>query len=381
MCDKAPRIWKPIMQTISYPLTLLMKKNLKECMNSGHQHEQELEMDNQNLHNNNKELAIQNKNLLNSNSNLHIQIQTLIDKEEDLLNQLESASKTNRKFLAELDQLKDINEDLEKQYDELTRKFNKKVESYKELNKNYMELVRPLRVSDDDHSTIYNRLSRIRVSIESLVQSVKSESFVIPKKDVVINFFSMYICLDAFCVEEADLDSYHISLLMESAVMSILIVQLFSRALGCIFPQSQEFENISKWVEGQDAKIATRWRQQLCILITQDSGALKCMKSHEVNQAAMILSKLFSDVHPNVDVSAKIIDLCSKSFDLAIDMFGMESRIYPVSTPLGTPFDDTTMKTPQRSNPTGTVSLDIFPSFRNDDDDDPFYIEPKVWCS
>ncbi|KAF9915435.1 hypothetical protein FBU30_002004, partial [Linnemannia zychae] len=209
-----------------------------------HQHRRELEQENQILRNNNKELETQNKNLRNSNNDLHIQIQNLLDNKEDLLNQLESASKTNRKFLAELDHLKDTNEDLEKKHDELTRKLNKKVESYKELNKNYMELVRPLRVSDDDHSTIYSRLARIRVSIESLVQSVKSEGSVIPKKDVVINYFSKYICLDKFCDEEADLDSYHISLLMESAVMSILIDHLFNRALGCIFPQSQEFENI-----------------------------------------------------------------------------------------------------------------------------------------
>lgn len=282
-------------------------------------------------------------------------------------------------MFANLEQLQDTNVDLNQQYDELRRRYNKKVESYKELDKSYMDLVRPLQVSNDDHSTIYRRLMHIRVSIESLIQKARGEGSINLNKEAAIYHFKESKLLEDFPVEEAILESYHLNLYMESAIVTALIDQLFSRVLGCIFHRSKEFEQISRWVEKRDSKIAARWRQQLCILIAQDSGAMECMRSREVNEAAMVISNLVSRVYPNVDMSVKVRDRCYHAFNLSFVMHSMESRIYPVSTPRGTPFDDTTMTTPQKSNPTGAVSLVIFPAFR--DNNSSFNMPPKVWCS
>lgn len=296
-----------------------------------------------------------------------------------LQNQLNSELAWKKDMLANLGQLQDTNADLKEQYDDLKRKYNKKVEIYKELDKTYMDLVRPLRVSGDDHSTIHSRLVHIRVSIESLVQKARGEGSANLNKEAAIDHFRESKLLEDFPVKEAILESYHLNLYMESAIMTALIDQLFNRALGCIFHQSKEFEEISEWVQERDSKIAARWRQQLCILIAQDVKAMECQRESEANEAVMILSHLVSRVYPNLDMSVKIRELCYKAFDLSFVMLGMESIIYPVSTPLGTLFDDTTMTTPQKSNPTGTVSLVIFPAFRNTDNT--FNIKPKVWCS
>ncbi|KAF9311767.1 hypothetical protein BG003_007038 [Podila horticola] len=204
----------------------------------------------------------------------------------------------------------------------MKHKYAKKVQSYKELDKNYMDLVRPLQVTADDPSTIYRRLMYIRLSIETLVQKAKGDRSTNMKKEAAIEHFRESKLLQDFPVEEARLDSYHLNLYMESAIMMT--------------------------------------------------------REEEVNQATMELSNLISQVYPNVDMSVKIKDLCYNTFDLSYAMFGMESAIYPVSLALGTPFDDKTMTTPQKSNPTGLVSLVIFPAFQ--DNHKIFYIEPKVWC-
>ncbi|KAH7054850.1 hypothetical protein BKA57DRAFT_236723 [Linnemannia elongata] len=331
----------------------------------------DLSRDNQNLQN-------QFCSLQKYKQELERRCHTLFNNNRILNNQLDSASTKNQSMIAKIEELRDTNVDLKQRYDELRRRYDKKVESYKELDKNYMDLVRPLQVSKDDHSTIYHRLEHIRVSIENLIQKARGEGSANLNKEAAINHFRKSKLLEGFPVEEASLESYHLNLYMESAVMTILIDRVFSRALRCIFRQSKEFEEISRWVEERDSKIAARWRQQLCILIAQDSDAMECRREREVKKAAMVLSNLVSRVYPKVDMSVKIKGLCYLTFELSFVMLGMESRIYPVSTPLGTPFDDTTMTTPQKSNPIGSVSLVIFPAFV--DNNNSFYIKPKVWC-
>ncbi|KAG0319555.1 hypothetical protein BGZ99_005016 [Dissophora globulifera] len=291
---------------------------------------------------------------------------------------LKIISKRNRDILKRNEQLEHTNTNLMQQYNDLQQKYDKKVESYKELDKNYMDLVRPLLVTTDDFSTIYNRLMQIRVSIENLVQKAKGNRSTNLQQEAALNYFRDFGLLEDFPIEETAMEPYHLNFCMESAIMTILIERLFTRPLECIFDQSEKFEDISRWVNERDRKIAARWRQQLCILVSQDVDAMTRRKEEEVNKVAQALSDLISKVYSNVDMSAKIKDLCLNTFDLSFAMFGMESVIYPVSIPLGAAFDDESMTTPQNSNPAGLVTLVIFPAFQ--DHDKKFYFRPKVWC-
>ncbi|KAF9176997.1 hypothetical protein BGZ51_009324 [Haplosporangium sp. Z 767] len=333
----------------------------------------------QNLFRDNWKLQYQLTSVQEYKQEVEMRCQSLFNDNRRLHNELSSTLTMNQKMLANLERLQDTNADLKQQYDELRRRYDKKIESYKELDKNYMDLVRPLHVSDDDHSTIYSRLMHIRISIESLIQKARGECSANLNREAAVNYLRESKLVEDFPVEEAIVESYHLNLYMESAIMTALIDRFFSRALECIFHQSKEFEEIGRWVEKRDSKIAARWRQQLCVLIAHDSNAMDCRREREVNEAAMVLSNLVSRVYPNMDMSVKIKELCYHAFHLSFVMLGMESIICPVSTPLGTPFDDTTMTTPQRSNPAGTVSLVIFPAFK--DSNNSFYIKPKVWCS
>ncbi|KAF9120420.1 hypothetical protein BGW39_011393 [Mortierella sp. 14UC] len=217
-------------------------------------------------------------------------------------------------------QLQDTNTDLKQQYAALRRRYDKKVESYKELDKNYMDLARPLHVSDDDHSTIYSRLVQIRVSIESLVQKARGDRSANLNREAAINHIKESNLLDDFPVEEDKLEPYHLNIYMESGIMDVLVDRFFNRALGCIFDQSKEFEEISRWVEKRDSKIAARWRQQLCVLIAHDVDAMQDRKEREVNEAAIALSNLVSKVYQNVCMSVKIRELCASAFDLSFVM-------------------------------------------------------------
>ncbi|KAG0308150.1 hypothetical protein BGZ98_008807 [Dissophora globulifera] len=210
-----------------------------------------------------------------------------------LNNDMSIVMEWNRNIMSEKGQLEHDHADLLQQYNDLQHKYNKKVESYKELDKNYMDLVRPLLVTSDDPSTIYNGLMKIRVSIENLIQKSKGDRSINLQHKIVVGRFKKYGLLEVF-PEETHLDSYHLNLYMESEVMMVLIRRMFTRPLGYLLKQN---------------------------------------------------------------MSAKIKELCYDTFDLSFAMFGMESMIYPVRISLGIPFDNENMTTPHKSNPAGSVSL------------------------
>ncbi|KAG0308156.1 hypothetical protein BGZ98_008813 [Dissophora globulifera] len=307
-------------------------------------------------------------------NNIYSDNQHQRDYNDRLNSDLRITSKRNRDILKRNEQLEHVNTNLMQQYNDLQQKYDKKVESYKELDKNYMDLVRPVLVTTDDYSTIYNRLMLIRVTIENLVQKAKGNRSINLQQEAALDHFRDFGILQDFPIEETAIQPYHLNLCMESAIMAILIERLFTRPLECIFDQSEKFEDIRRWVDERDRKIASRWRQQLCILVSQDVDAMTRRKEEEVNTVAQALSDLVSKVYSNVDMSAKIKELCLNAFDLSFAMFGMESMIYPVSIPLGAAFEDENMTTPQNSNPTGSVTLVIFPAFQ---DDESFYFRPK----
>ncbi|KAF9207931.1 hypothetical protein BGZ49_010206 [Haplosporangium sp. Z 27] len=351
--------------------------NLKQPMMRMNYRPRHVAPNNKSLYQDKLRLAQQNKVLIQENDDLNQENNNLIQENERLIRLNNDIIRRNKDLMQERDVLAQQNSDLKHRENDLESKYNKKVESYKKLEKDYLDLVRPILPTDDDLSTIYRRLTDIRVSIENLVQKARGIRSANLNRDAAVYYFYNSGLLEGFPIAAEKLESYHLDLYMESAVMLTLIKHIFYRPLECIFDQSQEFINIHRWVDARDSKMATRWRQQLCVLAFQDTE-MKRKREEVVNRTIAELSSLVSTVYSNVDMSEKIKELCFSSFDLSFAMLGMEYMIYPVPTLLGTPFNQETMVTPQKSNPTGLVSMVIFPSFT--DKRDVFKIQPKVWC-
>ncbi|KAF9935536.1 hypothetical protein BGZ65_003280 [Modicella reniformis] len=191
------------------------------------------------------------------------------------------------------------------------------------------------------------------------------------------HFSNMGLLVD-FPLQEHQLEPFHYSLLMETAMMLILTHQLFARPLQCIFDGTKEFEAICTWMESQGSTVTARWRQELCLSIAQDVGEMKLRKEKEVDLAIVKLKELVSSVYGNVDMSDKIKELCNIAFDLSYAMYGMESRVYPIQVKLGSPFNEEEMTMAKRSDPSGSVSFMVFPGFQ--DSNNKLYYKAKVWC-
>ncbi|KAF9095352.1 hypothetical protein BGX29_009070 [Mortierella sp. GBA35] len=270
-----------------------------------------------------------------------------------------------------------LSQDLHRQLVDTQQKLQKRERDYEVMSKNYLEHVRLIRATDDDHSTIIDRLTQLKASIEHLVRKAQGSRSVNLNKDVVIEHFKNSGLLKDFPVAEDKLEAFHLNLYMESVIMSTLVTRFFNKSLSCIFSFNEGFKDIYDWMHTRNDKLAVRWRQQLCVMITQDP-ATKVRQEEEVTAAATSLSELVSKVYTNANELPKLKDLCNKAFELAVAMTALESVISPETVALGTPFDEENMGTSLKSNPEGKVALVIFPSFV--DRERAFNIRPKVWC-
>ncbi|KAF9356009.1 hypothetical protein BGX26_005837 [Mortierella sp. AD094] len=277
----------------------------------------------------------------------------------------------------ELNRTRGAYHDLHRQFTELQQKMAKKDRDYEVMSKNYLEHVRLIRATDDDHSTIMDRLTQLKASIEHLIRKAQGGRSVNLNKEAAVKHFKDSGLLENFPVSEDKLEAYHLNLYMESVVMSTLVDCFFGKPLSCIFDYNKGFKEIYDWMKERNDKLAVRWRQQLCVMLTQ-SPATKIRQEEEVTTVAGALSELMSQVYTNTNELSKIKDICNKAFELAIAMTALESVITPVTVELGTDFDEENMGTSLKSNPEGKVALVIFPAFK--DEANAFDVRPKVWC-
>ncbi|KAF9104390.1 hypothetical protein BGX27_010114 [Mortierella sp. AM989] len=306
------------------------------------------------------------------------ELQTLQTQKSDLEKVSNTAHHRNQQLYEELEELKSQNTRLAQDNMNLNRKYDMKAESHRNLSKEYMDLVRPIMTTNYDYATIHRDLVGIRVSIENLVQRAKGIRSSNMKKEAVVQHFKSSGQLEGFPIPEDDLEPYHLSLYIESAIMSVLMDSFFSRPLECIFDYGEKFKDIYRWVDERDSKVSTRWRQQLCVLAIRDTHAMNLKREQEVTKAVISLSRLVRKFYSNVDMSSTITELCYAAFDLSFGMFGMESLITPVSIPLGMQFDNESMDAAYDSNMEGDVSLVIIPAFKGIDSTS--WVKPKVWC-
>ncbi|KAF9102110.1 hypothetical protein BGX27_011174 [Mortierella sp. AM989] len=324
-----------------------------------------------------KENGVQSQGLEEENKRLVTKVAELEMRLAGLQSELEESMLERQSVGHDLDRTRSFCNDISRQFAELQQKMAKKDYDYEVMSRNYLEHVRLIRATDDDHSTIIDRLTQLKASIEHLIRKAQGARSVNLNKEVAIQHFKDSTLLEKFPIPEDKLESYHLNLYMESVIMSTLVDEFFSKPLSCIFEFNSGFDDIYKWMKERNEKLAVRWRQQLCVMLIQNPAS-KTLQEKMVTTVAENLSSLFSKVYTNSNELTKIKDICNKAFELAIANIAQESIISPKTVPLGTDFDEDNMASSLKSNPEGKVALVIFPAFRNESN--AFDAKPKVWC-
>ncbi|KAF9129201.1 hypothetical protein BGW39_004393 [Mortierella sp. 14UC] len=308
---------------------------------------------------------------------LHKRIDALNDHNNKLEIKLQESTEQRRFAEQEQRQTRQAYEQLAKEKQDLQARFDAQKRDYETMSKNYLEHVRLIRATDDDHSTIIDRLTHLKSFIEQLIRKAQGSRSINLNRAVAIEYLKSYGLLDDFPVPERSLEPFHLNLFMESVVMKVLIDRFFDQPLCCIFEYNKGFSQIYDWMNSRNHSQAVRWRQQLCLMLTQDPET-KARQDKEVAMTADALTELISSVYSGSNEGSKIRDICNKAFELSVAMTGIDSVIKPVNPPLNTPYNEEYMRTSLKSNPQGKVALVIFPAFK--DKEENFNIGPKVWC-
>ncbi|KAG0216039.1 hypothetical protein B0O80DRAFT_483487 [Mortierella sp. GBAus27b] len=266
---------------------------------------------------------------------------------------------------------------LERQNKELQASLTKRERDYEVMAKNYMDHVRLVRATDDDHSTIIDRLTQLKAAIEHLIRKAQGQKSVNLNRTAAIELFKDSGLLYSFPIEEESLEAFHLNLYMESVVMDALVTNFFDKPLCSVFEYNEGFKDIYGWMFTRNDKLAIRWRQQLCVMLTHDPET-KARQEVQVSSTANALTELISEVYTGSNEGAKLRDICSKAFELAIAMTGFDSVISPATVPLDVRFNEETMAPALKNNPEGKVALVVFPAFK--DTQSGFNMRPKVWC-
>ncbi|KAF9901486.1 hypothetical protein EC991_006061 [Linnemannia zychae] len=308
---------------------------------------------------------------------LHKRIDALNDQNNKLEIKLQESTEQRRFAEQEQRQTRLAYEQLAKEKQDLQARFDAQKRDYETMSKNYLEHVRLIRATDDDHSTIIDRLTHLKSFIEQLIRKAQGSRSINLNRAAAIEYLKSYGLLDNFPVPEKNLESFHLNLFMESVVMKVLVDRFFDQPLCCVFEYNKGFSQIYDWMNSRNHSQAVRWRQQLCLMLTQDPET-KARQDKEVAMTAEALTELISGVYNGSNEGPKIRDICNKAFELSVAMTGIDSVIKPVNPPLNTPYDEEYMRTSLKSNPQGKVALVIFPAFK--DKEENFNIGPKVWC-
>ncbi|KAF9929727.1 hypothetical protein FBU30_001243 [Linnemannia zychae] len=305
-----------------------------------------------------------------------------IDKLHEKNNQLEIKLKESNEQRQALEheqrRTRSAFEQLAKEKMELQAKLDARERDYETMSKNYLEHVRHIRATDDDHSTIIDRITHLKSFIEHMIRKVQGPRSANLNRGACIAYLKSEGLLDGFAIPEQSLEPFLLNLFMESVVMKALVTRFFDQPLCCVFEYNNGFEQIYKWMNARNPTQAVRWRQQLCLMLTQDSETKK-KQEDEVTMATEALTELISEIYSGVNEAPRIRDICNRAFELAVAMTGIDSIIKPDSTSLiGKPFDEEYMKSSHKSNTGGKVVLVIFPAFK--DKEENFNMGPKVWC-
>ncbi|KAG0377806.1 hypothetical protein BGX24_005418 [Mortierella sp. AD032] len=321
----------------------------------------------------------------NTDSSLEDERQRLLHKRIDALNEqnnkleLKLQETTEQRRFAEQEQrqTRHAYEQLAKEKHDLQAKFDAQKRDYETMSKNYLEHVRLIRATDDDHSTIIDRLTQLKSFIEQVVRKAQGSRSVNLNRAIAIEYLKSYGLLDNFPVPERSLEPFHLNLFMEAMVMRALVDRFFDQPLCSVFEYNKGFSQIYDWMNSRNHSQAVRWRQQLCLMLTQDPET-KARQEKQVAMTADALTEVISSVYNGTNEGSKIRDICNRAFELSVAMTGIDSVIKPFNTPLNTPYDEEYMRTSLKSNPQGKVALVIFPAFK--DKEGNFNIGPKVWC-
>ncbi|KAF7729324.1 hypothetical protein EC973_004580 [Apophysomyces ossiformis] len=230
---------------------------------------------------------------------------------------------------------------LQKRCAELEELLRVKEDEYSRMQTAFHNHLKSLMVTDDDFSTIRNKLVMIQSKIASFPMSMRRCA---QDRTNATRFFAEHWphlapAIDQLSKPAADqtpqLEYSIICLLVEKLITETLVNQIYRAHIHVGFPIINEaYNELFEWMNEHNCNYSTRLRQQLCkVVVTavengdkKTLGEINTAKDDIVNHLADLLDHVFEPKY-RADTVSKLIKVVDAACDCALAMHGQEHLI------------------------------------------------------
>ncbi|KAG0362179.1 hypothetical protein BGZ54_008746 [Gamsiella multidivaricata] len=236
---------------------------------------------------------------------------------------------------------------------ELVHKREKEMD---DLRSKYLNDVRQIRATDDDHSTIEQRVRMLQAAILQLTKSSSGDRAVnLNTEEAQALVKKKY--------KFGNTQPYILNMFLEKYIMDTLLEEVFHGPFYVGFTLAKEYGEIHKWmVDNNFGDQAVRFRQQLCFM----SAKAPVAQAHAAQEAIRI-AKAFEikleRLYNNWAGHQKVLDLVTKAIELSLTMRSQNAEIKAEVIPSESEFDAEKMVPAHKSKEGGKVKVCVMPCF------------------
>ncbi|KAG9327820.1 hypothetical protein KVV02_000266 [Mortierella alpina] len=237
---------------------------------------------------------------------------------------------------------------------ELVHKREKEMD---DLRSKYLNDVRQIRATDDDHSTIEQRVRMLQAAILQLTKSSSGDRAVnLNQEEAQLLVKKRY--------KFGNTQPYILNMFLEKYIMDSLLDEVFNGPSFYVgFELAKEYGAIHKWmVENQFQDQAVRFRQQLCFLSAK-SPVTQQFAAQEAARIAKTFEVKLERLYNNWTGHQKVLDLVTKAIELSLTMRSQNAEIVAQVIPSETDFDPEKMVPAHKSKEGGKVKVCVMPCF------------------
>ncbi|KAG0263110.1 hypothetical protein DFQ27_001912 [Actinomortierella ambigua] len=254
----------------------------------------------------------------------------------------------------------------------LQEQVNKREKEMDDLRSKYLNDVRQIRATDDDHSTIEQKIRILQAAILQLTKSSSGDRAVNLKMEAAQALVKKKY-------KFGNTQPYILNMFLEKYIMDSLLEDIFQKPTYVGFELGDQFDQIHSWMTNNNfGEQAVRFRQQVCFM----SAKAPIAQAHAQSEAKRIageIEKKLEMLYNNWTGQQKVLDLVTKAIDLSLTMRSQNAEIKATPIPADTDFDAEKMVPAHKSRDGGKVKVCVFPCFV--DSNGVVVGRAKVFCS
>ncbi|GJJ72371.1 hypothetical protein EMPS_04728 [Entomortierella parvispora] len=236
---------------------------------------------------------------------------------------------------------------------ELVHKREKEMD---DLRSKYLSDVRQIRATDDDHSTIEQRIRMLQAAILQFTKSSAGDRAANLNQDEAQQLVKKKY-------KFGNTQPYILNMFLEKFIMDSLLEDVFHGPFYVGFSLAPEYSAMYKWmIENSFTDQAVRFRQQVCFMSAK-SPVAQAHAQEEAVRIAKIFEVKLEKLYNNWTGYQKILDLVTKAIELSLTMRSQNAEIQAVVIPGDTDFDPERMVPAHKSKDGGKVKVCVMPCF------------------